>query len=362
MLGVEDLDSDRDRSLIEALQLGDAGAFAELYRRHHDRLYRYCMYRLGEPHEAEDVVQEAFTRAWVNAPRLRGELRFYPWLRTIAGNLCTDIGRKRARVQPTSAVDPGLTDGGQDNIIERVDIALLEQAMSRLPERHREVLALRETDGLSYEQLAARTGTTVGTVESLLWRARQGLKRQFAVVSGESILAGVPVVGWLLRRAHAAHARATAQLAEWRLDGAAFGGAIGGIAVGSVVAVAVVVGGAAVSPATPPAAVATASSAGPAQTLTGIVQLVSPATPAAAPAIGKTPVNPVESATPAPAPASHPSRTVLIDPVRTDKTAAKQEAQQDPMRISAAGTTVGVNPQAVVSYVDELLSPHTSVP
>ena len=366
VLGIDDLELNRDRSLVERVQLGDEEAFAELYRCHHDRLYRYCLYRLGEAHEAQDVVQEAFTRAWVNAPRLQGDLKFYPWLRTIAGNLCTDVGRKRARVQPASTVDPGPVEGDQERIVDLVDIALLEKAMSRLPQRHREVLELREADGLTYEQLADRTGTSVGTVESLLWRARQGLKRQFAVVSGESVLAGLPVVGWLIRRAHAAHARASAQIATWHPEGVtALGGAIGGLAVGSVIAVAIVVGGGGGGGGGngPPAAVTTAGPTNATGPAAGLMQLASQVGAAQAPT-GAPGIPPAASSgkSVSPAGTQRSGRTVLVNPVNTNSATVRQEAQQDPTRVSVAGITVGADPQEVVSYVGSLLPPPPKAP
>lgn len=364
VLGVDDLEFNQDRSLVERVQLGDEDAFAELYRLHYDRLYRYCLYRLGEPHEAQDVAQEAFTRAWVNAGRLQGDSRFYPWLRTIAGNLCTDVGRRRARVQPAPVVDPGPTEGGQEHIVDRVDLTLLEQAMSRLPERHRRVLEMREADGLTYEQLADQTGSTVGSVESLLWRARQGLRRQFAVVSGEGLLAGLPVIGWVVRRTHAAHARLTSQLAGWRPEAvSAVGTAIGGLAVGSVVAVAWVVGTSGTPTADrPPVAVSAAPSSNIDTTVSSLLQLTAqPAAPnttaagvsdgqvgqgSAAPAVRQTP----------------PARTELTNPVLTDRTEAQSEATHDPMAVSVVGLSVGLDPQASVTYVKDLLHSPVAIP
>lgn len=365
VLGIEDPEFERDRPLVERVRLGDESAFSELYRRHHDRLYRYCLYRLGEAHEAQDVAQEAFTRAWINAPRLQGDLRFYPWLRTIAGNLCTDVGRRRARVQPAPSVDPGSTEGGQDRIVDLVDIALLEQAMSRLPDRHREVLYLRETHGLSYEQLADRTGASVGTVESLLWRARQGLKRQFSVVSGESLLAGLPVIGWILRRAHAAQARISAQVAAWHPENlTALGGAIGGLAVGSVLAVAFIVGGSGGAGANvPPSSVSATAPVVSTSLDPALLQLVAQPVPAQ-PSSVAAPPSPAPAGKSLPKPASRGSsgRTVLVNPVTTNRTAVRQEAQQDPVKVSVGEATVGVDPQAVVSYVGSLVPPLPKLP
>ena len=361
MLGVDDLGFNRDRPLVERVQMGDEEAFSELYNRHHERLYRFCLYRLGEAHEAQDVVQEAFTRAWVNAPRIQGDLHFYPWLRTIAGNLCTDVGRRRARVQPASELDPGSTDGGQERIIQMMDAALVKQAMARLPERHRQILEMRERDGLSYEQLADRTGTSVGSVESLLWRARQGLKRQFAVVSGESVLAGLPLLGWALRRAHATHARLSARLAAADPNFlATLGSAAGGVAIGSVVAVAIVVSGMGGGASGQPTAVQTATPAYAASTARSLMQLA--AQPLQQPALVSSSSSAKPAATPATAVRPHPARTELTNPVQTNPAEARQEAAQDPVQASVGAITAGVDPQAVVTYVRGLLSSPPVVP
>lgn len=363
VLGVDDLEFNRDRPLVERVQLGDEGAFEELYRLHYERLYRYCLYRLGESHEAQDVVQEAFARAWMHAPRIQGDLRFYPWLRTIAGNLCTDVGRRRARVQPAPSPDPGAVEGGQERIVESVDIALLEQAMSRLPERHRRVLELRESDGLSYEQLAERTGTSVGTVESLLWRARQGLKRQFAVVSGESILAGLPIIGWAIRRAHVLHAKVAARLAASNPNYInALGGAVGSVAIGSVVAVALVVGGASGSSGNSPGSALTTAAPASLGTAQAMVQLASQPLEPSQPVISaRSEPASVASATTTTAP-SRSRRTELTDPVDTNPVAARQEAQHDPVRLTVGAVTAGVNPQEVVQYVGGLLPLNPAIP
>lgn len=364
MLGVDDLEFNRDRSLVERMRLGDEEAFAELYHRHHDRLYRYCLYRLGEPHEAQDVVQETFTRAWVNAGRLQGDCRFYPWLRTIAGNLCTDVGRRRARVQPAPVVDPGSIEGEQEQVIDKVDVTLLEQALARLPERHRRVLEMREAGGLTYEQLADETGSTVGSVESLLWRARQGLRRQFAVVSGEGLLVGLPVIGWFIRRTHAAHARLSGYVADWRPEAvSAVGTAIGGLAVGSVVAVALFVGGSSAPTAgQPPVGVSAPPASISASRVSALSQLGAqpPAPPSttAGPPLAQIRNQPTVPARIQAAPA----RTELTDPIVTNRAEAHSEASHDPVAVSVSGLALGLDPQASVTYVKDLLRSPAAVP
>jgi len=206
----DDVDLDRDRALVERCQAGDSAAFGNLYARYYERLLRFCLRRLNDRHEAEDAAQEAFARAWKALPRFAGERRFYPWLTVIAGNICTDMLRRRSRSTPTE--DMELTaqhpvgvvgeDTSEELVLAAVDGELVNRALDRLSTRHRHVLAMREGSGWTYQQIADHEGVEIGTIETLLWRARQALKREFAVVSeSKDALAGFLIAtGVLFRR------------------------------------------------------------------------------------------------------------------------------------------------------------------
>ncbi|HEY1826586.1 MAG TPA: RNA polymerase sigma factor, partial [Acidimicrobiales bacterium] len=196
----DDVDLDRDRALVERCQAGDSAAFGNLYARYYERLLRFCMRRLNDRHEAEDAAQEAFARAWKALPQFAGERRFYPWLTVIAGNICTDMLRRRSRSTPTEDVELGSHQqigGGssgetsEELVLASVDGELVNRALGRLSTRHRHVLAMREGSGWSYQQIADHEGVEIGTIETLLWRARQALKREFAVLSeSKGVLGG----------------------------------------------------------------------------------------------------------------------------------------------------------------------------
>ena len=219
----DDVDLDRDRALVERCQAGDSAAFGNLYARYYERLLRFCLRRLNDRHEAEDAAQEAFARAWKALPRFAGERRFYPWLTVIAGNICTDMLRRRSRSTPTD--DMELTaqqpvgvvgeDTSEELVLAAVDGELVNRALDRLSTRHRHVLAMREGSGWTYQQIADHEGVEIGTIETLLWRARQALKREFAVVSeSKEALAGFLIAtGALIRRTvfRVAHRGATVQ-------------------------------------------------------------------------------------------------------------------------------------------------------
>ncbi len=196
----DDVDLVRDRSLVELCQAGDLRAFGDLYDRYYARLLRFCMRRVGNAHEAEEITQEAFARAFSAMPRFAGERRFYPWLTVIASRLCIDSHRRAARSEPTAEVDLGGVEGGQQQIVDNVDVVYLSQAMEQLGPRHREVLELRETHGWTYQQIADHYQVTMGTVEALLFRARKALKREFLAIAGaDHRLAAIPLLGALLR-------------------------------------------------------------------------------------------------------------------------------------------------------------------
>ncbi len=206
----DDVDLDRDRALVERCQAGDPAAFGNLYARYYERLLRFCLRRLNDRHEAEDAAQEAFARAWKALPRFAGERRFYPWLTVIAGNICTDMLRRRSRSTPTDEMELTaqhpvgvvVEDTSEELVLAAVDGELVNRALGRLSTRHRHVLAMREGSGWTYQQIADHEGVEIGTIETLLWRARQALKREFAVVSeSKEALAGFLIAtGALIRR------------------------------------------------------------------------------------------------------------------------------------------------------------------
>ena len=132
-------------------------------------------------------MQEAFTKAWRALPKFVGERRFYPWLTVIAGNVCTDILRRRSRLTPVDDVPLPLVDVDSRDVDElvlrEVDTKMVVQALGRLSDRHQRVLQLREGSGWTTRQIAEHEGVAVPAMETLLWRARQALKREFTALA-----------------------------------------------------------------------------------------------------------------------------------------------------------------------------------
>jgi RNA polymerase sigma-70 factor (ECF subfamily) len=187
--------------LVERCQAGDRAAFDELYLRYQRRLYRFCLQRMGSAHDAEDVVQESFVRAWRALPRFAGERRFYPWLTVIAANLCVDTLRRRARLTPVeesriTAADTGTYDI-EDAVLHEVDSKMVATAFGQLSTRHQRVLQMREGSEWSYRKIAEHEGVGVTAVETLLWRARQALKREFLILDEQKGKVGA-LIGFLV--------------------------------------------------------------------------------------------------------------------------------------------------------------------
>lgn len=174
-------------------------AFARLYRCHHARIERLCRFRLGDTYEAEDVAQEAFVRAWRSPPAGANDAEMSRWLTVVAGNLCTDVLRKRKR-----AASAGERIG-PPRLLDRIEDArsgVVEEALGGLSPRYRAVLMMRDAEGLSHREIARRLGTSPSGVESTLWRARRALRAKFFALAGPGgYLAGLPLVGSLFRSA-----------------------------------------------------------------------------------------------------------------------------------------------------------------
>ena len=330
-LALDDVDLDRDRDLVESAQSGDPTAFAELYTRYFNRLVRFAAKRVGDTHEAEEIAQEAFARAYRALPDFAGERRFYPWITVIAGRLCVDALRRRGRLEVGEVVDETFLDAGFERLDRQGDIDKVNLAMTRLTDRHREILELREREGWSYQHIADHLEVSLGTVEALLWRARRALRREFTSLGAAALcLPG-------LRRLAGREQAPPAALAMVGSFGTAFALSLGTWG-----------GAAAAAPATSPAPAA--ASAGPAITNDSIMRMSAPAVVVAmAPAVP--PVSPY-LVTPSAAPASPPAHdTIAVVPMFMSHDAAKKQAQASPIHIAAPTAVVGLDPAAAVHNI-----------
>ena len=168
-----------DGTLMQRVAAGDARALELIADRHTPMLFAVAWRMLGDAAEAEDVVQEAMTKAWVKAASwtpVGGGLG--GWLRRIATNACIDRQRKRAFVSDAEIPERADDSPSADVLIDEARRqAAVAAAMQALPDRQRAAIVLTYYEGVSNAEAAAVLGIGVKALESLLVRARQGLSR-----------------------------------------------------------------------------------------------------------------------------------------------------------------------------------------
>ncbi len=186
----------RDLRLIEAYRAGRREAFDELVR-FYDAHVRRILGQLNAPAgDVEDLAQEVFLRLFRNLRHFRGQSSFYTWLYRITVNVFFDHNKKRkrsdvrlARLQLAIGDASEVFRAADDPYyacFDRLTQENFERAIDELPEPFRVVVAMREVDDLSYEEIALQTGISVGTVRSRLSRARARLKTLLRPVLGSA--------------------------------------------------------------------------------------------------------------------------------------------------------------------------------
>lgn len=174
-----------DGELIAETLAGDRSAYGQLVRRYQDRLFGAVMQVVRSREEAEDVVQDAFVKAYLKLETFQQSSAFYTWLYRIAFNAAVSRGRRK---RPEASVEVHREASGGEPIDESEDAGerllrqeraeQLQAALDGISEEHRAILVLREMEGFCYEEIAEVLDLPVGTVRSRLHRARLQLKSQ----------------------------------------------------------------------------------------------------------------------------------------------------------------------------------------
>lgn len=172
------LPRDEDHALVRAAGRGDMRAFETLYRRHSRRIFAVLWRLCGHEARAEDLVQEAFVRAWQALPGFRFESAFSTWLHRLAVNTALMDMRSRRGGEALETDDAALEfHATADSAGSRTALGLdLERAVATLPPRARAVLVLYDIEGWKHEEIAAELGMAVGSSKAQLHRARQLLR------------------------------------------------------------------------------------------------------------------------------------------------------------------------------------------
>ncbi|MDQ0157490.1 RNA polymerase sigma factor SigW [Robertmurraya andreesenii] len=175
---------------INQVLKGDQNAYAEIVELYKDKVFQLCYRMLGNRHEAEDMAQEAFIRAYVNIASFNINLKFSTWLYRIATNLCIDRIRKKkpdfyldAEVSGTD----GLTMYSQipsdtalpEEEVESMELQdIIQREISRLPEKYRSVIVLKYIEELSLNEISEILDMPLGTVKTRIHRGREALRQQ----------------------------------------------------------------------------------------------------------------------------------------------------------------------------------------
>ena len=174
--------------------------FDDVVRQLTPRLQRYATRRLGDRHEAEELVQEALLRAFDHRAELATEDDVAAWTTCVTGRLVIDRLRVRGRSTSVAEVPEGTRVGRDtaDVVVARDEARLALDALDAMPPRQAAVLWAREVEGLAYDEIGERFGMTEPAVRSVLMRARKALRKEFATRGGTLPAGGlVALAPWL---------------------------------------------------------------------------------------------------------------------------------------------------------------------
>ncbi|MEA5152613.1 MAG: sigma-70 family RNA polymerase sigma factor [Oscillospiraceae bacterium] len=178
---------EQEAEIIRRVQSGDTEAYEALVTEYQKNVYNLALRMTGNPEDAADMSQEAFIKAYSSLALFRGDSKFSVWLYRIVSNVCLDHLRRQSRRQTLSlSVEDDEGDEAQIDIpdLSQSPEELLERQLTReavrrgldsLPPAQRQILLLREIQGLSYEEISAALNIDEGTVKSRIFRARKKL-------------------------------------------------------------------------------------------------------------------------------------------------------------------------------------------
>ena len=178
---------EEESRIVQKVLRGDVNAFEKLVLEYEKSVYNIALRMTGNSEDASDMTQEAFIKAYNSLQSFRGDSKFSVWLYRIATNVCLDFLRSRSR-KPTVSLSVEDNEGEE----VQLDVAdesqspelLLDRQMTResvrrgletLSPEYRQILLLREIQGLSYDEISQALGLEVGTVKSRIFRARKKL-------------------------------------------------------------------------------------------------------------------------------------------------------------------------------------------
>ncbi|WP_088006661.1 RNA polymerase sigma factor SigW [Indiicoccus explosivorum] len=177
---------------VERVRKGDRDAYADVVEIYQNQLFQICYRMLGNRHEAEDIAQEAFARAYFNIHTFDTNRKFSTWLFRIATNLCIDRIRKKkpdyhldAEVKGTEGLTMYSHIAAEDRLPEEELLTMevqerVQYEISCLPEKYRAAIVLKYMEELSLAEISEILDLPVGTVKTRIHRGREALRKQLS--------------------------------------------------------------------------------------------------------------------------------------------------------------------------------------
>jgi RNA polymerase sigma-70 factor (ECF subfamily) len=174
-----------EHELVKRARSGDSDAFCQLARLHERKVYWLALHYSRNPHDAEDLSQEVWLKAYKNLAGFRGEASFYTWLRQITIN--TFLNHKRSAMPEMESISMQETEAAldslasldlEDQVASRILAQRVMEALGELTSQQRLIFLLKHREGMTYEEISSAIGCAVGTVKKSLFRAVMKLREK----------------------------------------------------------------------------------------------------------------------------------------------------------------------------------------
>lgn len=171
---------DPDADLIKAVAAGDGDAFETLVKKYERPVLNTAFRYVGDASAAEDAAQEVFLKIWRNAKRFKGKSTFSTWLYRIVVNYCLNYKAKRKTREavPLDEAVMNQSPGPDEEYAKAKTVQVVRKAVAGLPCKQRTALVLSKFGKLSYKEIAEIMGVSLSSVESLVFRAKQNLRKK----------------------------------------------------------------------------------------------------------------------------------------------------------------------------------------
>lgn len=172
---------DNEEKLIAEALKGNTLSFGELVRHYESFVFNVSYSYMGNYDDAFDTAQDAFIKAWRKLSTFKGESSFSTWLYRITANTAKDALKQRAERWKEAEVTeqlPSEQETPEESAVKNEELSQLRSALASLEPEFREIIILREFDGLSYTELSEHLGIELGTVKSRLNRSREKLREK----------------------------------------------------------------------------------------------------------------------------------------------------------------------------------------